>query len=348
MCGSGTEHAPVGTATRSARNVPAASVMGVFGPPNGQPLPSVAQGQQQFCHVRNTPTCLRRSLQELVAPAAYSTQLGRTWQNSIGFQHQIGNTTAVEADYVYSQGRNEKDVISNMNLTYNPATGANYPFSDIAHRAYPDFGAISMLVRMGRSSYHALQTAVTKRFSNHWQGSATYTLSGLWDAFPVAFAGINPAPIKTTPDLGGEWSLSSGDLRHRAVLNGIWEVGRGLQVSGVFYTGIGERATTTYGTDVRNIAGVGGPESSSRLRARVDGSIVPRNSFVQPPRRKADLRLQQKISLPHRVALEGIAELFNVFNSPNWTITTVETSPQYLQKTAGQNRTAQLGFRITF
>jgi hypothetical protein len=298
--------------------------------------------------VRNVPGCLRRSLQELVAPAEYSTQLGRTWQNSIGFQHQIGATTAVEADYVYSQGRNEKDVISNMNLTFDPTTGANYPFSDIAHRAYPDFGAISMVVRMGRSSYHALQTAVTKRFSNHWQGAATYTLSGLWDAYPPAFSGVTPVPFKTQPDLGGEWSLSAGDLRHRAVLNGIWDVGRGLQVSGVFYTGIGERATTTYGTDVRNIAGVGGPESSSRLRARANGTVVPRNAFTQPPRRKADLRIQQKINMPHRVALEGIAEVFNVFNSPNYTITTVETSPQYLKPTSGQNRTAQFGFRITF
>jgi len=317
-------------------------------PTNGQPLPTVQQGQQQFCHVRNVPGCLRRSLQELVAPGAYSTALGRTWQNSIGFQHQIGTTIAVEADYVYSQGRNEKDVISNMNLTFNPATGANYPFSDITRRAYPDFGAISMVVRTGRSSYHALQTAITKRFSNRWQGSATYTYSGLWDAFPVAFSGVSPAPIKTTPDLGGEWSLSSGDLRHRAVLNGIWQIGRGLQVSGVFYTGIGERATTTYGTDVRVISGVGGPESSSRLRARADGTVVPRNSFVQPPRRKADLRLQQQIPLPHRISLEGIAEVFNVFNSPNWTITTVETSPQFGQRTMGQFRTAQLGFRLTF
>jgi hypothetical protein len=52
--------------------------------------------------------------------------------------------------------------------------------------------------------------------------------------------------------------------------------------------------------------------------------------------------------MPHRVALEGIAEVFNVFNSPNYTITTVETSPQYLKPTSGQNRTAQFGFRITF
>ena len=36
---------------------------------------------------------------------------------------------AFEADYVYSQGRHEKDIIDNVNLTFNPATGANYPFS---------------------------------------------------------------------------------------------------------------------------------------------------------------------------------------------------------------------------
>jgi hypothetical protein len=317
-------------------------------PTNGQPLPDVATGQQQFCHIRNVPGCLRRTLQELMAPEEYSTSLGRTWQNSFGFQHQIGNTMSVEADYVYNQGRNEKDVISNMNLTFNPATGTNYPFSDISRRAYPDWGAISMVTRMGRSSYHALQTAVRKRFGDRWQGAATYTWSGLWDAFPPAFTGIQPVTFETAPDLGNEWSLSSGDLRHRAVLNGIWTVGKGLQVSGVVYTGIGERATTTYGGDVRVISGVGGSESSSRLRARPDGSIVPRNWFVQPPRRKVDFRVQQSIPLPRGMRLEGIAEVFNVFNSPNWTINTVETSPQYLQQIAGQNRTAQVGFRLTY
>ena len=29
-------------------------------------------------------------------------------------------------------------------------------------------------------------------------------------------------------------------------------------------------------------------------------------------------------------------------------MTTMETSPQYLKPTMGQNRTAQVGFRITF
>jgi len=317
-------------------------------PTNGQPLPTVAQGQQQFCHVNNVPGCLRRSLQEMVAPPEYSTNIGRTWQTSAGFQHQLTNTVVAEADYVYSQGRHEKDVEDNINLTFNPATGANYPFSDISHRAFPDWGAISMVVRGGRSSYHALQTAITKRMSHHWQGAATYTLSGLWDAYPPPFSGLAPVAFETTPDLGGEFTLASTDLRHRAVFNGIWDVGRGFQVSGIYYVGIGERAQTIYGADLRGIAGVGGPEATTRQRLRPDGTIVPRNDFTQPTRRKADFRVQQRLALPGHVAVDGIVEVFNVFNSSNLTINTTESSRDFGKAIAGENRTAQIGFRVSF
>jgi hypothetical protein len=317
-------------------------------PLNGRPLPTFEQGQQQFCHVRNVPGCLRRSMQELVAPAEYSTHMGRTWQTSVGVQRQLFNTIAVEADYIYSQGRNEKDVLENMNLTYNPATGANYPFSDISRRAFPEFGAISMVIRGGRSSYHALQTSITKRLSNRWQGSATYTLSGLWDATPPPFQGLVPVPFATSPDMGNEFTLAATDMRHRAVFNGIWQVGRGLQLSSIFYLGVGERVLTTYGGDLRGIAGVGGPETMVRQRLRPDGTIVPRNNFTQPARKRFDLRLQQRIPFGSRVALDGIAEMFNLFNSPNFTIETQESNLQFGRPTLGEFRRAQLGFRLTF
>ena len=50
---------------------------------------------------------------------------------------------AVEADYVYSQGRDEKDVVDNINLTFNPATGANYPFIESRAPAVSRTGASS-------------------------------------------------------------------------------------------------------------------------------------------------------------------------------------------------------------
>ena len=118
---------------------------------------------------------------------------------------------AIDADYVYSQGRDEKDVVDNIKLKFDPATGVNLPFANRANRPFPDWGVISMNVHTGRSAYHALQTGFTKRFSNRWQASATYTLAGLWNAESTPFSGLQPVPFATAPDLGGEWSLSAED-----------------------------------------------------------------------------------------------------------------------------------------
>jgi hypothetical protein len=311
-------------------------------PFNGRPVPTYEQALAVFCHVRNVPGCLRNSLNELVSPVAYSQQLGRTWQNTIGINHQLSNTMAFEADYVYTKGSGEKDIIDNVNLTYNPATGANYPFGDVARRAFPEWGNISLLVRTGRSSYHGLQTSFTKRMSNRWQASATYTLSGLWDAESKPFSGLAPVPFATAPDMGGEWSFSESDQRHRAVFNGIWQVGRGFQVSGLVYHGSGNRDDSFWGGDLRET----GSEFSMRLRP--NGSIVPRNAFMQPSENRMDLRLQQRVPLGGGVALDLMAEAFNLFNQENFTLQVEEGRSDYNKPVAGQFRSAQFGFRLSF
>ena len=113
-----------------------------------------AKRRSRFCHSSARPRCSRagaratsrarrrvsRTPSRNSSAAEYSVDLGYSWQNSIGIAHQIGNTMAIKADYVYNQGRNEKDIIDNVNLTYNPATGANYPFSDVSRRAFPALG----------------------------------------------------------------------------------------------------------------------------------------------------------------------------------------------------------------
>jgi hypothetical protein len=102
-----------------------------------------------------------------------------------------------------------------------------------------------MNAHTGRSAYHGLITGFTKRFSNRWQASATYTLSGFWAADSRPFSGLYIVPFPTVPDLGGEWGLSEDDQRHRAVFSGIWQVGHGFQVSGLHYLGAGIRESKT-------------------------------------------------------------------------------------------------------
>jgi len=312
-------------------------------PTNGRPLPTYEEANPLYCYNNNNARgCLIRDVREFTAIPQY-IELPRTWQTSIGFQRQFGATMAVEADYVYSQGRFEKDVLDNMNLKFDPATGANLDFRIRSNRPYPDWGVISMNVHTARSAYHGLITGFTKRFSNRWQASATYTLSGLWTADSRPFSGLYMVPFPTAPDLGGEWGLSEDDQRHRAVFSGIWQVGRGFQLSGFHYLGAGIRDASNYGSDLRNT----GSTFSGRLRP--NGTIVPRNSIISPPQNSTSLRVQQRFPLRGRVSIDGIAEIFNVFDRPNWTIGTEESSTsQYLRHINAQYRTAQVGFRLMF
>ncbi len=312
-------------------------------PTNGQPLPTYAQAITRFCYANNNaPGCLIRDLQEFVGPPDV-VHLPRTFQSSIGFQRQFGAATAVTADYVYSKGDHEKDVVENINVLFDSNTGVNLPFANRANRPFPDWGVVSMNSHLARSAYHALQTGFTRRFSNRWQASGTYTLSGLWSADTKPFSGLQQVTFATAPDLGGEWGLSADDIRHRGVFNGIWQVGHGFQLSGLHFFAAGIRQNNTYGGDLRNT----GVVSTARLRP--DGTIVPRNAILAPPQNRTDLRLQQRIKLHGRAAIDGIAEVFNVFSRPNWGIGTVESNAtQYLQHVSAQTRTAQFGFRLTF
>jgi hypothetical protein len=310
-------------------------------PLNGRPLPTYEEAIQAFCHVRNVPGCLIRDALEVTAPHSMM-RLQRTWQTSIGFQRQIGSQMAFEADYVFSKGTDEKDIIDNVNLTYNPATGANYPFSDVSRRPFPEWGVVTMNTHNGRSEYQALVTAFQKRFSNHWQASVTYTLASLKSADSKPVSGLEFVPFATAPDLGGEFGPSADDQRHRLTFNGIWQVGHGFQVSALHFLADGIRLETFYGGDLRQTGG------DFSLRLRPNGTIVPQNSLFAPSQNRTDLRFQQRIPLPGSASIDGIWEVFNVFNRPNWTIGVQESAPDYRQNVNGQFRSMQFGFRLTF
>ena len=153
------------------------------------------------------------------------------------------------------------------------------------------------------------------------------------------------SPFPVSADLGGPggWTWGVSDQRHRMTGSLIFEVGHGFQISAVHYTGAGNRATANAGATDRRGLGLGG---ENRLRA--DGTIVPKNAFIQPAQNRTDFRFQQRLSLPNRVNVDAIFEVFNAFNRTNFTLGTNETNAQYAKAVSGQFRTAQLGFRVTF
>ena len=341
---------------------PGASGEGEF----GGPRPSWEASLARACDINNVPGCVRRAIaQEINYPGRRTPY---SHQASAGVQHQFGDTMSFEANYVYTSGHLE-ETVHNANLSYNPVTGANYNFNDIARRPFPDWGVVLLEYLEGYSKYHGTDLTFTKRFSNRWQATATYTLGFFKDGLPVrpqwylgpdGIMARRDVGFPLQPDMGGDYSYAgaffaggagaAGDQRHRAVLNGVWDLGLGVQVSGIYFYGSGERFATNTGVDRRGE----GVNAASELRLRADGTILPRAGIVGEPIHRFDMRLQKRVSLGPRVTVDGLFEVYNLFNHENFgSYTTVESNaqygnPSYNPSLSYQPRMLQLGFRLAF
>ena len=309
-------------------------------PFNG-PIPTVASVKARMCDVNPAlANCVRRTIQNNLA--SNDLQVPYSYQTSMGFQRQLGSSVGVEADYVFNANRHEL-FSRNANLIYNPATGANFASTTVTTRLDTNWGNVSQFRSEAKGSYQALQAGVTKRFSQRWQASGTYLLSGTWDEIPPPDVGF-----ALTPDMGAERALAAGDQRHRIVFNGILEAPYRFQLSGIYFFGSGQRYSTIYGGDLRRQ----GLNPTNRLRP--DNTLVPRNNFVGDPIHRVDLRIQRRFPLGGRAGIDGMIEVFNLFDRANYgTWVTDEASSSYGKASANTGiayapRMLQLGLRMEF
>jgi carboxypeptidase family protein/TonB-dependent receptor-like protein len=332
--------------------------------PFGGPKPTYEQVIANACDVNhNAPGCYKRSIPNGSEIPFGDHDTSYSHMGSVGVQRQVGATMAFESNFVWTGGRKEERR-QNVNLMYNPATGANYPFTDVSHNPFPEWGPVYAELMTGRSNYRGLESQFTKRFSDRWQANASYTVSWFYDDGGIAAPGgpfnviLHPGdPIATelvplgfnvAPDLRPMYQLTATDQRHRATFNGIWEMGRGFQVSGLYFFGSGERRATNWGADLRNVGGGG------FAILQPDGTLAPRAALVGKPIHRVDMRVQKRLSLGGRRSIDGMVEVFNVFNHANYgAYTTSFSNPLYGQPSfngnvAYQPRILQLGFRVGF
>ena len=282
----------------------------------------------------------------LLALSSFATdefQVPYSHQASMGFQRQLGPSLALESDFVYLGQRRQQNT-RNINLSYNPATQANNPFSNVALRPYPTWGTIVGQFSEGWANYRAVETALSKRYANRWQMSATYTLGWQYTGSPALLKTDQPL----VPDLARQYSLGAGDQRHRVVLNGLVDLPFNFQMSGVYFYGSGDRYAVTCGCgDVRALG------SGSTLLRR-DGTMIPREGFVGEPIHRVDMRFQRRFPLGGRVSADGMLEVFNLFDHANYgSYVTTESNVRFRQPVQNTNiayapRMIQLGFRVRF
>jgi hypothetical protein len=293
-------------------------------------------------------------------------------QASIGVQRQIGSSISLATDLVYSDDRSGFTQMD-INLAYNPVTGANYPFSDQTRRPNRGWGNVNMSQHVPKAGEDvAVQFEVNKRMSNNWQASLGYSISAGWDyqyppvrtAAACQYALTNPSPgvftcdtpITLHPVLQYE-RFRSPDQMHRLTVNGIWQLPYGFQASGLYFFADNGWTTPVSGVDVLGVGGMGAPAAPAAPtpgRLRANGTLIERNSFNRPDLHRVDMRVLKRFRLSSRVALEGTLEVFNLFNHENYnSFVTNESArnfgaPSFDSNIAFQPRTMQFGFRTTF
>lgn len=181
---------------------------------------------------------------------------------------------SVQADYVWNAARREQSN-QNTNLLFDPVTGNNLPFflagGAPGPRPFPNNLGITLQARAaGKSNYHGLETGFTKRMSQNWQSSVTYTLSKFDDYIPPPLSGGTLVTFKVPEDLGDSWYPTIGDQRHRAVFTSVWNLPHDFQLSGLYFYGSGQAFGSNYGADLRN-------SGNLSFLLRPDQTIVARN-----------------------------------------------------------------------
>jgi hypothetical protein len=269
---------------------------------------------------------------------AHDYRMPKTWQSIIGFQKELGEAMAVDADLTYwkayNQGR-QRD----PNLFFNPVTGYNLNPST-AGRPDPKFGQIQWLESNGKADFAAIATSFTRRFRNNFQANAAYTVTLFMNDNTTNFQYQGNNPFR--PD--DEWARSTEFQRHTLRVNGIYRLPWDFSVAGAYLFGSGQYYQTSValnpfghtGTTRLNSGATplvipqSVPISSTNPKLvnvsdRFDGpssiapgEIAPRNALRGLPLHKVDLRFTKDVKLPGGMRATGIAEVFNLFNHANY------------------------------
>ena len=258
---------------------------------------------------------------------------------SIGVDRELGNLLGVSANYVYARGFNQLGTID-----YNPvvsALGTGRRPQDVNGVAGTS-ASILQYTKFGETWYNGLTVALNKRYGNGHQFLVSYTLSKAKDNstdFQSAFIpqqngqGRNPAdanglPIGFDPD--SELGPSTQDQRHRFVASGVYTTIGNVQLATIVTIGSGRPYTILAGVDL-NGDGNGGafPPDRARENLASEATSVGRNSGTMPYQATVDLRASRRFELGPRVYIDGIFEVFNLFDRTNY-IETNNLSPAFI------------------
>jgi Carboxypeptidase regulatory-like domain/TonB dependent receptor-like, beta-barrel/TonB-dependent Receptor Plug Domain len=220
-------------------------------------------------------------------------------QASLGVEKEIAGALLLNLDYLHVRGRK---ILIERNI--NPV------IDELGRRPDPDFSEIFLYESAGNSWYDALTAGLRTRLGGRFEIAAYYSYAVAEDDYIDWSEGQPQDPLNIVAERGPTLHVP----RHKAVLSAVYStVGR----AGAWWERdwtVAMIADFLAGLPYNELAGFDRNGNGDPLSDRP--AHVGRNSRSLPALFNVDFRIARQVRV-RRAAIEGIVEVFNLFNRKN-------------------------------
>ncbi|HXI90572.1 MAG TPA: TonB-dependent receptor [Blastocatellia bacterium] len=258
-------------------------------------------------------------------------------QFNVGFAKEIGTNMALEFDYIHILGLHEFTQID-ANPRIGPLQNAQRTSASPPRLLTPQFNAhsaemiaafgqtnpftgIRVAQSDGRSRYDAFTVSFRRRYSNHFQLNAHYTLSrGLAWFGQISDFGVQPQNPFNKFDAAENFGHTGEDERHRFVVSGVFDLKWGFQLSPIVQLAsarpysIFPDPSTGAGGDINRDGVLNDRES----RDGNDQHHLPPFTERGDKFSQVNLRVAKNFKFREHMNLGLFFEAFNMFNTANF------------------------------
>jgi hypothetical protein len=244
-----------------------------------------------------------------------------TDQLSVGWSHQLDDSTVLDVDYVHVEGRD---------IAWRPRLNARHPGASDRPLALlginPSPADIAIAINEGQSRHDGLNLGLRRRMSRGVQISAWYSLSRSLSTTGNSGDELDVINIQNAADPFNDVQFGPArrsDARHRATISAIFNLPGGFQVSPIWRYRSGLPVNIVEGVDLNNdglnqdiperayaYAGIG--EEPKDI-----GECETINCGRGASLSQLNLRVSKGFPLSPQVRIEAIAEVFNLLNAKN-------------------------------
>ena len=256
-------------------------------------------------------------------------KLPYTYQWNFSVEQSLGGHQALSASYVAAVGRRliRQEAFSNPN---------------------PTFGQVRIARNLATSDYHALQLQFQRRLTRGLQALASYTWSHSLDNVSTD---SSPEAPSFNVDIRNERGPSDFDIRHSATAAFTYDLPsvskdrfinpliRNFSLDGSFTARTAPPVNVVTGTNIIGGTNMSRPDLLTTVPLYLDDPLAPGGRRINPaaftvpvgrqgtlgrnalrgfPLWQLDLALRRQFNLTEHVNLQFRAEVFNLFNHPNF------------------------------